>query len=259
MRRLAPLAPVFASVLLAGWSSAALAGGGEDEPQETAASAPILPAEVEPENPVAASAAATASSEPQATKRRARARGRKPEGHVVADAQLRAEPAPRPSGRLNLYSIGLKEEIDVNIFNEDGSYNVDALAAVNHVLRCKRTDTERPIEPRLLVILSQIEDHFGKRIDIVSGYRNQRKQTSNHFKGSASDIRIQGVRPKTIRTFAETLDAGGMGIGYYPRSLFVHVDVRPPPSYRWIDYARPNPNSPDTRPPRGWKRKKLQS
>ena len=50
-----------------------------------------------------------------------------------------------------------------------------------------------------------------------------------------------------------------MGIGLYPRGQFVHIDVRPLPSYRWIDNARPNPNSPDKRPPRGWKRKKLQS
>ena len=50
-----------------------------------------------------------------------------------------------------------------------------------------------------------------------------------------------------------------MGIGLYPRAQFVHLDVRPLPSYRWIDNARPNPNSNDKRPPRGWKRKKLQS
>jgi hypothetical protein len=67
----------------------------------------------------------------------------------------------------------------------------------------------------------------------VSGYRNQRKQTSNHFKGTASDIRIAGVAPKKIREFAETLDGGGMGIGIYPRSGFVHIDVRGTRA-RWV-------------------------
>ena len=52
----------------------------------------------------------------------------------------------------------------------------------------------------------------------------------------------QGVPPKKMRSaFASTLDPGGMGIGIYPRSKFVHIDVRPPPSYRWIDNARPQP------------------
>ena len=50
-----------------------------------------------------------------------------------------------------------------------------------------------------------------------------------------------------------------MGIGLYPRSGFVHIDVRSPPSYRWIDYSPPNSNAAEKRPPRGWKRKKLES
>ena len=70
---------------------------------------------------------------------------------------------------------------------------------------------------------------------------------------------LRDGNPKKIRDFAATLDTGGMGIGWYPRAQFVHIDVRPMPSYRWIDGARPNPNSPDKRPPKGWKRKKLQS
>jgi uncharacterized protein YcbK (DUF882 family) len=181
-------------------------------------------------------------------------------GRVVPDEQLRQTPLPRPSGDLHIVTVTHTDEADVNIYNDDGSYDLDALARVNHVLRCRRTDTEKAVDPRLIMLLAHVYEHFGgKTIEIVSGYRNQRKQTSNHYKGTASDIRIPGVAPKKIRAFAETLDTGGMGIGLYPRSGFVHIDVRPPPSYRWIDYSRPNPNSPDKRPPRGWKRKKLQS
>ena len=180
-------------------------------------------------------------------------------GHVVPDSQLRVEPLSPPSGHLQLFSLASHEDADLEIFNDDGSYDVDELRDADRILRCKRTDTTKPIDPRLIAILSHIYDHFGKRLEIVSGYRNQRRQTSYHFKGSASDIRIEGVSEKKIVQFASTLDMGGMGIGLYPRGHFVHVDVRPPPSYRWIDNARPNPNSPDKRPPRGWKRKKLQS
>ncbi|HVV50210.1 MAG TPA: DUF882 domain-containing protein [Polyangia bacterium] len=183
-------------------------------------------------------------------------------GHVVPEDQLRVDPLPRPSGNLAMVSINNPNEppVKVNIYNPDGSYNLDALEQLNHILRCRRTDTEKAMDPQLLTLLSHVYDHFGgKPLEIVSGYRNQRKQTSNHFKGRASDIRIAGITPKKIEAFAETLDRGGMGIGIYPRSKFVHIDVRSPPSYRWIDYSPPNSNAAEKRPPRGWKRKKLES
>jgi uncharacterized protein YcbK (DUF882 family) len=116
------------------------------------------------------------------------------------------------------------------------------------------------MDPQLLTYLSHIYDHFGgKPLEVVSGFRNQRKQTSNHFKGTATDIRISGIGIKQIKAFVETLDRGGMGIGIYPRTGFVHIDVRSPPSYRWTDYSGAGSNASEKRPPRGWKRKKLQS
>jgi uncharacterized protein YcbK (DUF882 family) len=181
-------------------------------------------------------------------------------GRVVLEDNLRQGPLPHPSGDLHLVFPGVKDDIEVNIYNDDGSYNLEALAEASHLLRCRRTDTERPMDPQLLMLLSHVYDHFGKKpLEIVSGYRNQRKKTSNHYKGAAADIRIAGVSPKKVREFAETLDGGGMGIGFYPKGGFVHIDVRPPPSYRWIDYSPPGSNESEKRPPRGWKRKKLQT
>lgn len=181
-------------------------------------------------------------------------------GRVVPEDKLRVDPLSRPSGNVKVISANNpNDKASVNIYNPDGSYNLDALAELNHVLRCRRTDDEKDIDPQLLTLLSHVYDHFHRPLEIVSGYRNQRKQTSNHYKGRASDIRIAGVSPKKVEAFAETLDRGGMGIGIYPRSGFVHMDVRSPPSYRWVDYSPPNPNAAEKRPPRGWKRKKLQS
>lgn len=189
------------------------------------------------------------------SKRRRRGRQPKMEGHVVAESRLRPEPLPPPSGNLHLVNVARNEDLKVNIFNDDGSYNIDSLKAITHLFRCKRTDVERDIEPRLLTILSHVYDHYGAPLELVSGFRNQRKTTSYHYKASASDVRVAGVTPKQLRDFVETLDAGGMGIGYYPRSQFVHVDVRPPPSYRWIDYSSADPDSADKKPPRGWRKK----
>jgi uncharacterized protein YcbK (DUF882 family) len=211
------------------------------------------------EGPVSAPEPAIAKASKRAPAKQKRRRKSRVVGHVVPESQLRSQPLDRPSGRLVLYGLNTGESADLNIYNPDGSYNVEQLERANNMLRCKRTDTTKPIEPRLLTLLSHVYDHFGKRLEIVSGYRNQRKQTSYHFKGSASDIRIPGVPPKKLLAFASTLDEGGMGIGIYPRARFVHIDVRPLPSYRWIDNARPRANSPDKQPPRGWKRKKLQS
>lgn len=187
-------------------------------------------------------------------------RGRGKVGFAVPQDALRQEPLPRASGQVRLWNPVTKERVDVNVYNEDGSFNSDALQKVYHILRCRRTDDEKPIDPRLVAILSHVTDHFrGKEIEIVSGYRNQRKTTSHHFDGSASDIRLAGVTGHELKRFLETLDTGNMGIGVYPRSGFVHVDVREPPSYRWTDYARPGSNEREKRPPKAWKRHKLQS
>ena len=180
-------------------------------------------------------------------------------GRVVPEEQLRTEPLARPSGNIHLVSAAdPNDQAKVNIYNKDGSYNIEAMDELNHVLRCRRTDVEKLMDPQLLTYLSAVYDHFGgKPLEVVSGYRNQRKLSSNHTKGTASDIRISGVGIKQIKAFAETLDRGGMGIGIYPVSGFVHIDVRPPPSYRWTDYSPPNSNAAEKRPPRSWKRHKI--
>jgi uncharacterized protein YcbK (DUF882 family) len=235
-------------------------GGEEGDAPAPAETAPPLaaPKVVKPARVSVAKAAKAAK--PALHWQRKPRKGAKLLGAVVPDELLRPTPPPHPSGNLHLFVLATRESLKVNIYNEDGSYNIEALHGVSHLLRCKRTGAEKEIEPRLMTILSTIYDHFGeKRLEIVSGFRNQVRTTSYHFKASASDIRIAGIKPIKIRDYADSLDAGGMGVGLYPRSEFVHVDVRPLPSYRWIDYARSDPDAPDKRPPRGWKRKKLNS
>ena len=223
------------------------------------AGTPVVAASTKGRSPRPAKVANRNKAERRLSKRRGKRKG-KMIGWPVSEKALRAEAAPRPSGKLRIYSLNYKDEIDVNIYNADGSFNVDALAEVKHVFKCRRTGREHDIDTRLVTILSQIYEHFGeRRIELLSGYRYQRRTTSNHFHGTAADIRIRGVAPRKVRSFAESLDAGGMGVGWYPRVGFVHVDVRPLPSYRWIDYSRSNPDARDKRPPRGFKRKAPES
>ena len=136
---------------------------------------------------------------------------------MVPDERLRRRLPPPPSGNIYLHNLYRQESLKVNIFNRDGSYNGEALTALSRLLRCKRTDLETPIEPRLFAVLSHINDRFGeRRIEVTSGYRNQQRTTSNHYRGSATDIHVQGVDPAALSAFVETLDVGRHGRGPLP-------------------------------------------
>ncbi len=191
--------------------------------------------------------ARTSKAKKRSSKKRRRRRGRaKSSGHKVGKSKLRTAPLERPSGELWVFSENLQEEVKVQLYAEDGEFDDAALASLDHEFRCKRTKEERAVDPRLYEMLSRIQDEFGgKRIHLVSGFRFQRNEGSRHYHASAMDIRIPGVSIRKLRAFAETLDGGGMGIGLYPRSNFVHVDFRAPgePSYRWIDYSGPGGKS----------------
>jgi len=86
-------------------------------------------------------------------------------------------------------------------------------------------------------VLQKIRDHFGKPVNINSGYRTPGKNKqvggaaySQHLYGTAADISIKGVSPGTVADYAETLLPNSGGIGIY--GTFTHVDVRTARS-RW--------------------------
>ena len=165
------------------------------------------------------------------------------QGHGVWSGSLQKEPLARPSGDVWLRAENLGEEVRVNIYKPDGSFDDAALAQLDELFRCKQTGEVRAVRSELYEQLSRIYDHFGsKRIYLVSGFRFAERDSSRHFHASAMDIRIPGVSTREMYKFAESLDAGNMGIGIYPTSGFIHVDYRAPGdrSYRWTDYS---PNS----------------
>jgi uncharacterized protein YcbK (DUF882 family) len=158
------------------------------------------------------------------------------QGH--ANLELRQEPLARASGNLHLYSVNYRDEVKVNIYKPDGSFDEDAIAKLNHFVRSRGAGTERHIEPRLYEILSHIYDHYeGRVLEFVSGFRDQPRETSYHYLGSAMDMRVRGIPVRALRDYVRTLDTGGMGLGLYPRVGFIHVDVRPEPSYYWTDWS----------------------
>lgn len=97
------------------------------------------------------------------------------------------------------------------------------------------------INPRLLRQLAMVSDHFGgRRIHVISGFRPFRRGQwtphSNHNVGRAVDFRVEGVPNRVLRDFCRTMPQ--TGCGFYPRSVFVHMDVREE-SATWVDWSRP--------------------
>jgi hypothetical protein len=103
----------------------------------------------------------------------------------------------------------------------------------------------RRLDSRLLERLELAVDRFRKdskdapaRVILVSGYR-PRSAHSYHQLGRALDFRIDGVTNEALVAFCKTLP--DTGCGYYPNSLFVHMDVRNARTghITWIDISGP--------------------
>lgn len=120
---------------------------------------------------------------------------------------------------------------------EAGAYVPDALGALNHVLRDHRTGDVHAIAPNLFDLVTQLRTRLGSSavVQVISGYRSPATNAalhahsdgvaahSLHMEGEAMDVRIEGVDLARLRDAAWSLQGGG--VGFYPQSQFVHVDV----------------------------------
>jgi uncharacterized protein YcbK (DUF882 family) len=161
-------------------------------------------------------------------------------GHNAAKQNLRAAPLDKPSGHVHIRAENLAEEVEVDIYKPDGTFDDAALAKLDELWRDPKVGEVRAVRQELYEQLSRIQDHFaGKTVFLVSGFRFQERDSSRHFHASAMDIRIPGVNVYELYKYAESLDAGGMGLGIYPTGGFIHFDYRAPgePSYRWTDWS----------------------
>src|SRR5687767_12546238 len=130
----------------------------------------IAPEVVSPDEAVAAKSGKTVKKSGKKCKGKKCRRGRFA-GHGVRDEGLRTESLSRPSGWVHISHPGVREQVRVNIYNVDGSFNEAALAELDGVFRCRRTKEVRAVDPRLYEILSMVYDHFGQReILLASGF-----------------------------------------------------------------------------------------
>lgn len=130
------------------------------------------------------------------------------------------------------------------VYWEQGEYIPDVLDAVNEHLRDYRTGEIHPINPHLLDVLDTLTALTGANasFQVISGYRSaatnamlherseEVAKKSFHIRGMAIDIRLPGVELSHLHAAALSLGRGG--VGYYPDSNFIHVDVGPVREWR---------------------------
>lgn len=166
-----------------------------------------------------------------------------PSGDPAALAAVRVgKIASGGMGKFTIEAANNGETVDIRINLATGEVEPAGYVRLRHLMRCLRTGAETPVDPRLIDLLYRIALRTKQKIVLVSGFRApmfSQATLSYHTRGMAADIRIPGMTPLMARDLAESM--GVHGLGYYPVSGFIHVDVRDDKS-RWTDFG---PNRPD--------------
>lgn len=148
-----------------------------------------------------------------------------------------ARPPAGATGSFVVQSVNNGEEMEIKVNLATGELDPESYRRFRHLMRCLHTGAETPIDPRLIDLLYRITLRTHQKIMLVSGFRAPMfslATLSYHTRGMAADIRIPGMTPLMARDLAESM--GVHGLGYYPVSGFIHVDVRED-RIRWIDYG----------------------
>jgi len=141
-----------------------------------------------------------------------------------------------PERRLGFNNLHTGEKLDLPYWIE-GDYVPESLAAINRVLRDHRSGQVAAIDTGLLDLLHRVNAALGtsQPFQVISGYRSPASnhmladnssgvaKHSLHMQGKAIDIRLPGIPLADLRRAGLMLRSGG--VGYYPGSNFVHLDV----------------------------------
>ena len=139
---------------------------------------------------------------------------------------------------LTLVNVNTTETLTVTYWS-DGAYRRDALNQLNRFLRDSQNNAQTEMDPLLFDVLWHTMQltGFGGSVEVLSAYRSPTTNAwlasvsrgvardSQHMNGNAMDIRFVGVPVFKIRQAARSLQMGG--VGFYPRSGFVHLDTGP--------------------------------
>ena len=157
---------------------------------------------------------------------------------LIASASLPpAQPAASGDYHLRFYHTHTGERLDI-VYRHGDQYIPEALERLDYFLRDHRTGDVHHYDPRLFDLLNDLTAQVhraGAEIDVICGYRspwsneflrthtNGVAKRSLHMQAEAIDIRMPGLKTSVFRDAALALHRGG--VGYYPKSNFIHVDV----------------------------------
>ena len=129
---------------------------------------------------------------------------------------------------------GEKPMVEINAYSKkkDGAKKLSTNFTVKEFACNDGTDAVF-VAPRLVMVLQSIRSHFGKAVNINSGYRTPPYNAqvggvdgSQHTYGTAADISIKGVSVADVAAYARSIMPDWGGVGIYKEQGFVHVDVR---------------------------------
>lgn len=140
---------------------------------------------------------------------------------------------------FRIVAVNTGEEVVVEMSGPGGVPSEASMRDVARLLRCLRTHTEHDIDPALVTMLHRIARETGGTVELVSGFRapTHARDHNFHTRGQAADIRVPGMKTLELRALSRRLSAPG--VGYYPVSKMIHVDVRDVP-FAWTDWSGPH-------------------
>jgi len=156
----------------------------------------------------------------------------------ASDPAAHAPLDPHGRPRLVLVSLNTSDRAELDAASDRGGFAASDLDRASFVLREPSTGNQHPAEPRVVDLAYRIQTHFdAPEIRVISSYRTPHtRNASNHGRGRAIDMVVPGVPDAEVASYAREL--GFVGVGIYPTSGFVHVDVRDR-SYFWVDASGP--------------------
>lgn len=121
----------------------------------------------------------------------------------------------------------------------DGALTEASAREARHLMRALSNDQEHDIDPRLLSTLLLLARETEGPIQLISAFRPPANRYDHNFhsRGMAADVRLPGYHAWGMRNLARKL--GVRGLGMYPTTNMIHVDVRDEP-FSWVDYSGPS-------------------
>ena len=157
---------------------------------------------------------------------------------LVGSVGMRHAEAMSDTRTLTLHHVHTDESLTIT-FKKNGQFDDEALKKINWIMRDWRKNEATTMDPEEIDLLWQVYQEVGAKeaIEIICGYRSPATnnmlrsrsaksgvaRNSQHTLGKAIDFYIPGVPLDTLRATAMRLQGGG--VGFYPQSQFVHVDV----------------------------------